>query len=98
MNMDRKIIIGIVVAAVLVVVLIIAIAVPLSTGGDDENDRVDTSGLPPLKRAKIILGRVPLVDGYAQSLHFFRSQLTWKFTFTDTKVTKIGKSFQCDCH
>ena len=62
--MDRKIIIGIVVAAVLVVVLIIAIAVPLSTGEDDENDRVDTSGLPPLERAKIILSRVPLVDGY----------------------------------
>ena len=68
--MDRKILIGIVVAAVLVVVLIIAIAVPLSMGGDDENERVDTSGLPPLERAKIILGRVPLVDGYAQPFHF----------------------------
>ena len=65
--MARRLLIAGGVVAVLMVVLIIAIAVPLSMkNSDDSNDnnRQDTSGLPPLERAKIILGRVPLVDGY----------------------------------
>lgn len=59
MAVDRKLLILGIVVVVLAIVITIAIAVPLAM-----NNHIDASEDTPLERAKAVLKRVPLVDGY----------------------------------